>query len=362
MKPQTSLDRSSSNLIVRTVEPFNAETSAAQLAAAFLTQQSDFYCRNHGAIPELGDDHQIELTGLVASITRFTVDSLKRDFASKTVVATLQCAGNRRAHLQHVAKTAGDPWDVGAIGNARWTGVALAEVLGRAGIHHDARFVCFTCADEVDVDGDVAAYGISIPIAKALHPDVLLAWGINDEPLLPEHGAPIRLIVPGYAGVRSAKWVTRIEVTTAQSDAPIQAKDYKLFPASVAKTDADWNRGMTIDAMPLNSAICFPKDGEEVTTGDVEVRGYAMASCRKIARVEVSAGGEWVQAQLDETDEAGWAWTQWRALLPVPPGRHELKVRAIDEAGQMQPEHPGAVWNFAGYLSTAWHRIRIIAK
>ena len=276
----------------------------------------------------------------------------------------MQCAGNRRAHLQSVEKTSGDLWDVGAIGNAEWTGVALRDVLASAGIQDGASFVGTTGADEVDVDGETAAFGVSISIAKALACDVLIAWAMNGEPLTPEHGAPLRLVVPGYAGVRSAKWLTRIEVRDRPSDAPIQAKDYKLFPSSVSKAEADWDRGLTIEEMPLNAAICLPKDGAHVGHGACLIEGYAVAFGRAVSRVEVSTDGgiKWVQADLTARPDAPWSWTQWRATVDLTPGLHVLVVRAVDGAGQMQPEQPEAIWNFAGYLSTAWHRIAVNAS
>ena len=359
----TALARAERHLIVRRADPLNAEARPERLVASFLTPQADFYIRSHGPTPELADDHAIAIDGLVDRARSFTADELRGAFPTRTVTATLQCAGNRRAHLQGVAKTSGDPWDVGAIGNAEWTGVALADILAAAGLGQGALFVGVTAADEVDVEGETASYGASIPIAKALDPDVLVAWAMNGEPLSPEHGAPLRLVVPGFAGVRSAKWLTRIEVRDRPSDAPIQASDYKLFPSSVTKDEADWNRGLTIEEMPINAAICSPVDGAQIGAGACQVEGYAIAFGRAVARVEVSANGgiDWVQAELRAGPGSRWSWTQWRVALDLSPGLHVLVVRAVDGAGQMQPERPEAIWNFAGYLSTAWHRITVTA-
>ena len=359
----TASDRAEQNLILRCPEPLNAETPPDKLITSFLTPQANFYIRSHGPTPELADDHRIALDGLVDRPRSYTVAELQTAFATRTVTATMQCAGNRRAHLQDVEKTSGDPWDVGAIGNAAWTGVALRDVLAAAGMQDGASFVGTTGADDVDVDGETAPFGASISIAKALEPDVLIAWGMNGEVLAPEHGAPLRLVVPGYAGVRSAKWLTRIEVRDRPSDAPIQAKDYKLFPASVAKEDADWGRGLTIEEMPLNAAICAPVDGAHVSAGACEIAGYAVAFGRAVTRVEVSVNGgtDWLQAELTAKPDAPWSWTQWHVTVDLSPGLHVLVVRAVDSAGQMQPERPEAIWNFAGYLSTAWHRITVTA-
>lgn len=360
----TALERAERNLILRCPDPLNAETPPDKLIASFLTPQADFYIRSHGPTPKLADDHRVTLDGLIDHPRSYTVAELQAGFPTRTVVATMQCAGNRRAHLQGVDRTSGDPWDVGAIGNAEWTGVALRDVLAAAGIQDGASFVATTGADEVDVDGETAPFGASITIAKALEPDVLIAWAMDGEPLAPEHGAPLRLVVPGYAGVRSAKWLTRIEVRDRPSDAPIQAKDYKLFPSSVSKKDADWDHGLTIEEMPLNAAICSPVDGAHVGTGACSIAGYAVAFGRAVSWVEVSVNGgtDWVQAELTVKPDARWSWTQWRVTVDLSPGLHVLVVRAVDGAGQMQPERPEAIWNFAGYLSTAWHRITVTAR
>ena len=359
----TALARAEQNLILRCPDPLNAETAPDRLVSSFLTPQAHFYIRSHGPVPDLAADHRVVLDGLIDRPRSFTRAELQAAFPIRTVTATMQCAGNRRAHLQGVEKTSGDPWDVGAIGNAEWTGVALRDVLAAAGIQAGASFVGTTGADDVDVDGETAPFGASISIAKALEPDVLIAWAMNGEPLTPEHGAPLRLIVPGYAGVRSAKWLTRIEVRDRPSDAPIQAKDYKLFPSSVSKDEADWDQGLTIEEMPLNAAICSPLDGAHVGSGSCSIEGYAVAFGRPVSRVEVSVDGgtDWVQADLTRKPDAPWSWTQWRVVVDLTPGLHVLVVRAVDGAGQMQPERPEAIWNFAGYLSTAWHRITVTA-
>lgn len=352
----------SDDFIVHGQNPLNAEPRSSVLVAQFHTPQQIFYIRNHGETPSLDADHSVEIRGFVDSPFSFCLADLRGDFQERKVTAVLQCAGNRRADMQSVKMTSGDPWLVGAIGNAEWTGVALSDVLNRAKVDMSrARFVAFTCADQVDVDGEVAAYGVSIALERALAGDVLIAWALNGEPLTPEHGAPMRIIVPDQAGVRSAKWIEKIEVRDTPSNAPIQAKDYKLFPASVAKDDADWDKGLTIEAMPISSAICTPEPGESVEAGLVHIEGYAVAYGRLVARVDVSTdgGNSWRQAALRSDPEARAAWTLWSLDAELPSGRHEFVVKAVDDAGQSQPEQVANVWNFAGYLSTAWHRVLV---
>lgn len=196
----TALARAEQNLIVRCPDPLNAETRPESLIASFLTPQGQFYIRSHGPTPHLPSDHRIVIDGLVDRPGSFSVAELQVGFPIRTVTATMQCAGNRRAHLQGVAETSGDPWDVGAIGNAEWTGVLLADVLADAGIGKGAAFVATTGADEVDVDGDKAQFGASISLAKACSPDVLLAWAMNGEPLTPVWSQGLMVQQPRASG------------------------------------------------------------------------------------------------------------------------------------------------------------------
>lgn len=220
--------------------------------------------------------------------------------------------------------------------------------------------VAFDACDSV-AGGD--CYGVSIPMVKALCPDTLLAFAMNDEALAPEHGFPLRVVVPGLAGVRSPKWLATITVQGAASDNAVQRADYKLLPPEVTQETVDWARGLTINEMPLNAAICAPAEGAEVMAGPVRVRGYAVASGRGIERVDLSAddGRRWVQAVLQRQSGAPWSWTFWETTIDLPAGEHELAVRAWDSAGQTQPAAAVDAWNFKGYLCAAWHRVRVRA-
>jgi len=351
-----------SGLIVHSEAPLNAEPPLARLRAAFLTPQPDFYIRSHGETPQLDAvTHRISVEG-VPQPQSFTLAELQSRFAHRTVTAVMQCAGNRRADMQVVAPVSGDPWAPGAIGNATWTGVALADVLRESGADvRSGLHVAFVCADQCEMDGQSFRFGASIPIEKALSPDVLLAWALNGEALAPEHGHPLRVVVPGYAGVRSPKWLAAITVQDAPSDNPIQAEDYKLFPPDWTKETADPARGMTINDMPVNAAICEPASHARLKPGGIRVAGYAVATARAIVRVDVSAdeGRSWRQAELQTDGSSPWSWTLWETELDLPAGEHVLAVRAWDEAGQTQPNRPEETWNFKGYLCTSWHRVPV---
>ena len=353
------------HLIVHSHEPFNGEPPLARLRANRITAQRDFYVRSHGNVPTVDPgSFVLSVSGLVATPLRLTLDDLHA-FPERTVEAVLQCAGNRRADMLKVRPVLGDPWAAGAIGNAHWTGVALADVLRAAGADTSpGRHVGFTALDTCRAGDESVPYGVSIPIAKALSPDVLLAFAMNGAPLAPRHGFPLRLVTPGYAGVRSPKWLAAIEVRDAPSPCPMQAEDYKLLPPDITTAEAiDWQRGLTINDLPLNSAICEPASHATLPAGPTAVRGWAMASARDIVRVDISADGgrSWTQAALDP-DPAQWSWAFWSATIDLASGEHDLVVRAWDCAGQTQPASPDDTWNIKGYLSAAWHHVPVTVR
>jgi len=353
------------DLIVHSRSPFNAEPPLARLRAAFVTPQRDFYVRSHGNVPQLhGDAHRVRVVGRVRTPLDLSVEELRARFGHRTVTATMQCAGNRRADYFPVRPVSGDPWQPGAIGNAEWTGVPLADVLRAAGAETGGELhVGFAACDEVEIEDERFRYGASIPMGKALSEEVLLAFAMNGEALAPEHGFPLRAVVPGYAGVRSAKWLAAIDVRDTPSDNHMQQRDYKLLPPHMTKQTADWQAGVTINDMPLNAAICEPGRDTTLPAGPVILRGYAVVSGRSIARVDVSADGgrDWSQATLERHADAPWSWTFWQARIELPLGEHELAVRAWDSAGQTQPALADDTWNFKGYLCAAWHRVRVTA-
>ena len=359
--------RPKSELIVHSKEPYNAEPRLDRLRASMTTGRADFYVRSHGNTPKLDEaEHRLRVDGQVATPLTLSMVELRQRFPQRSVTAVMQCAGNRRADMQPVKPTSGDPWAPGAIGNAEWTGVSLADVLRAAGAGKGSKLhVAFEASDEVVMPKEGRfTYGASIPMDKAMSEEVLLAYAMNGAPLAPEHGFPLRVVVPGYAGVRSPKWLTTITVQEKPSDNHMQARDYKLVPSDVTEETVDWDKGITINDMPLNSAICEPAPRSELKAGRTLLRGYAIATARAITRVDVSMNGgrAWIQAQLEHDAASPWSWTFWSATVDLPKGEHELVVRAWDAAGQTQPALPDDTWNFKGYLSAAWHRVLVFAS
>jgi sulfite oxidase len=350
------------DFLVREKSPFNGGPPNNHLRRGFLTPNELFFSRNHGDIPRV-DPAAFRLTvdGLVERPLSLSMEDLRR-LPRATAAATLQCAGNRRIEMASVSPIPGElPWGTEAVSTAEWSGVPLREVLAAAGPKAEARHAAFLGLDDTERHGHRFNFGGSIPLDKALEPEVLLADTMNGEPLPAVHGAPLRVVVPGYIGARSVKWVSRITLQETPSDNYFQAKAYRLFPAAVNPGKVEWEKGLMLGESPLNSVICEPLDGGRIPAGRVAVRGWAVASGGKqVARVDLSTDGgrTWKTADLAAGDGA-WTWRFWEASLDLAPGEHEIVCRAFDNAAQTQPEHPSQVWNFKGYANNAWNRVRV---
>lgn len=349
-------------LIVREENPYNAGTPPELLRQAFVTPAELFFARNHAPMPQVDPArHRLTVTGMVKEPLQLSLDALRDDFSRVTITATLQCAGNRRQELMAIEPIAGEvPWGPEAIGNAIWTGVPLREVLLAAGIGSDTRHVAFLGLDQVEKKGRRFGFGGSIPLEKAMAPEVLLAYEMNGQPLPPRQGFPLRVVVPGYIGARSVKWLAEIILQAKPSDNYFQAHAYKLFPPQTQAETADWEHGLMLGELPVNAVICGPSEGETVPAGRVTVQGYAVSGGRRIERVDVSTdGGEtWVTADLAD-DSGPWAWRFWEARLELAPGPCQFIARAWDSAANTQPEDPKKIWNFKGYMNNAWHRVKV---
>ncbi len=353
-------------MITRTEQPLNVEAPLELLRQSFTTPTGLFFIRNHGSLPEIdADRYRLSIGGMVQQQLRLSLNELRENFSKRTVTAVLQCAGNRRQDLLEVAPVPGEvPWSAGALGNAEWSGAPLWEVLQAAGVYPEALHAAFIGLDEIEMEDQRFGFGGSIPIEKAMSPEVVLAYEMNGEPLAPEHGAPLRVVAPGYIGARSVKWLGSITLQEEPSSNYYQTHAYKLFPPQVEEETADWEKGVMLGELSVNSVICQPTDEETVPVGPVSVRGYAITGGeRSVERVDVSMdGGEsWVTADLLEGNEP-WAWRFWEASVELDPGQHEIVVRAWDAAANTQPELSEQIWNFKGYMDNSWHRVKVFAE
>lgn len=352
-----------SQLIVHQEQPLNAEPPGDLLRQSFLTPEEHFYIRTHGSIPTVDPtSYRLLITGLVQQKRELSLDELRSLSPAHTVTATLECAGNRRDELMAVKPIPGEvPWRADVIGTAKWRGVPLREVLRVVGVEADARYVAFTSLDEARFEGKQVHFGSAIALGKAFSPDVILAYEMNDEPLAPEHGFPLRVIVPGYIGARSVKWLREITLQERPSTNPYQARDYKLFPPEITAQTVDWSRGKTIEDLTLNAVITTPQEDEIVAAGPIRIQGYAIAGERTpVEWVELSVDGGKTWTRADIVERAGpYAWCFWEITLALAPGDCQMIVRAWDESKHTQPEDVRYLWNFKGYMNNAWHRVKI---
>jgi sulfite oxidase len=350
-------------MVVHQEDPLNLGAPSEIVRQAFITPHEHFFVRNHGNVPQVSlYSYRLTVTGMVRSPLKFSLQELRTDFPASVVVATLQCAGHRRSELAVIQPIPEEiPWEAEAIGNALWGGVPLRTVLAAAGIEADAQHVAFIGLDEIRKGADSFGFGGSIPLEKAMGSEILLAYEMNGEPLPPLHGSPLRVVVPGYIGARSVKWLANINVQEQSSTNYFQRKAYRIFPPEVKAGEVDWEHGTMLGDLPLNSVICQPQEGETLTEGLIAINGYAITGeGHLVDRVEISLDGgiTWTDAHL-QTKANPWSWHFWKTTLDPRPGYYQIIVRAWDSSGRTQPQDTEQIWNWKGYLNHAWHKINI---
>jgi DMSO/TMAO reductase YedYZ molybdopterin-dependent catalytic subunit len=289
---------------------------------------------------------QVELTGSIARPMTFTLDELRRRPA-RTVRVTMECAGNGRARL--LPRPVSQPWLVEAVGTAEWTGVPLRELLDEAGIDPAAVDVVFTGADHGVERGVEQDYQRGLSIADALRDEVLVAYEMNGAPLPPQHGSPLRLVVPGWYGMAHVKWLRAITVIDEPFAGFQNAVAYRVRQHSDELGDAVTR----IVPRALVTPPGFPDFMSRqriVRPGEVVVSGRAWSGFASVVEVEVSTDGgvTWGPAELD-AEVGQWAWRGWTYRWNATEGHHTLTARATDANGTSQPtEQP---WNRGGFAN-----------
>jgi DMSO/TMAO reductase YedYZ molybdopterin-dependent catalytic subunit len=312
------------------------------------------YLLIHFDVPYVPDtDWQIHVSGRVKEPLRLGLDEIKR-LPQRTLRVTLECAGNGRAKLS--PRYPSMPWEHGAVGTADWTGTPLRHILERAGLRDDAVEVAFIGADRGFDRGHEHDYGRSLARTEALGDDVLVVWAMNGQPLPPQHGYPLRLIVPGWYGMASVKWLSRIEVLDRPYQGFQQVRTYRY------RADAD-GPATPITHMRVKSLMVPPGIPDFYTrdrlveAGPTHLFGRAWSGAgTSIARVEIGVGGVWHEAQLD-APQGTFAWRGWRFLWHASPGRYELACRATDANGEVQPLEPR--WDMGGFGNNAVQRLPV---
>ena len=356
-------------LTVLNDRPINAETPA-HLLDPRVTPSERLFVRNNGHPPQADaiDPKTWTLTiggESAAQETTFTIDQLRETFEVVTLQLTIECGGNGRAEFNPPAT--GNQWTVGAVGCPRWTGVRLKDVLEHVGVKDDAVYVAYHGKDtHLSGNPDKEPISRGVPIAKAMEPESLIAFGMNGGDLPWLNGHPLRLVFGGWPASTSGKWLARIDVRDRVHDgAKMTGQSYRVPRHPVAPgsdvPDADM---AIIESMPVKSLVTFPKSGITHTLGQpLAVRGHAWAGDLAVREVHVSTdfGQTWQAATLEEPANR-LAWQHWNAEVTFPEqGYYEIWARAVDADGRSQPMVlPG--WNPKGYLNNACHRIAVLVQ
>ncbi len=313
------------DLIVRRADPLNCEVRLSRLADGDVTPNDRFYIRNHFPVPKIDAERwRLRVHGHVNETLNLSLRELKR-MSAVTLSVTLECAGNGRTLFNRPIE--GEPWALGAVSTAVWKGIALSEILDRAGVQFMARHLIFRSADSFERSLSIDQAGVS---------PVLLAYEMNGEPLPAHHGQPLRVLVPAWYAVSSVKWLTEIEVSDQPSRGHYQVQRYV------------YESHTPVSVMRARSVITDPEEGVTVDAGDLTIQGLAWSGSGPIVRVDLAVGdGDWSEADI-LGQPARYAWTRWRLVTRIErPGEIRIRSRATDSSGQTQPAQ--ADWNRLGY-------------
>lgn len=362
-----------SDMLVVLDFPYNGEPPKMKCIEDKITPNEYHFVRNHGDIPIINaDKYFVEVGGLVNKPQKFTLKDLQDEskFPQMEMTITIQCAGTRRVEQIAQYPGAGDelinaPWAEGAIGTAKYRGISLKKVLKYCGIKQEALHIEFFGADTYFKETRTYNFGSSVPWRKVKSNEVMLAWEMNGKPLPHIHGFPLRVVVAGYIGARSVKWLTHINAIPEMSMSPVQRQEYIYFYSQIGKHNLAFSSGFSIQDMPVASAIMNPVDLQTVIhNGHITVQGWAYSGGgRWIERVEVSPDGGhiWYPVDVDDmTTKHYHAWRLWKIELPViAEGWLDVCVRAWDNSCNTQPTTVREAWNWALHVTSSCHRIRV---
>ena len=350
-------DRKKVNMILRSARPYDVEMPIDGFLTEF-TPSERFFTRSHHYEPKVDiNSWRLEVAGTVMRPQKLTMEAIQK-LPKVDMPAVLECAGNGRGFYE--PSMPGLQWEYGAVGNAKWSGARLVDVLKLAGVEEKSVEVIFDGAD-VPV-GTMPEFIRSIPIGKAMDNDTILAYEMNGEPLPSLHGFPLRLIVPGWAGDCWVKWLTRIEVSRSQYEGFFMKTAYR-HPGKAVKP------GMAVDPAAMSpvtklvakSIIAAPLDGAEIEVGKpATIRGVAWTGGdARVNAVDLTLNGgqTWVQPNPGPYASV-YAWRSWQhTFIPEDEGYLRVGVRAGDTAGGTQPMVPA--WNPSGYLWNTVHMIGV---
>ena len=353
-------------LVVLGERPLVAETPESLLDDD-TTPTEKFYIRNNGQIPDEAKDPdawKIVIDGSVENKIEITLGELKKKYKTVTYRMVLECGGNGRSAFSPPAR--GNQWTNGGAGCAEWTGVALADVLKDAKPKSSAIYTSHYAAD-LHLSGDATKQPISrgVRLPKAMEEHTLIAWGMNGQPLPNIHGGPVRLVVPGWAGSASQKWLTRITLIDREHDGPGMTEFSYRVPIKpmIPGDKGDPTNFKILESMPVRSIVTSPANGTRIAAGtkELQLRGAAWAGDLTVKQVDISTdfGATWQKTNLGQPKNK-YDWQRWTATVKLPSdGYFEIWVRATDSEGVMQP-HQAGFWNPQGYGGNAMHRIAVL--
>ncbi len=319
-----------------------------------ITPTGAHYLLTHFDTPLLdADTHRLRFHGAFDAPFQLGMDEI-RALPQVTLPVTMECAGNGRAGVS--PRCCSMPWIYEAVGTSDWTGTPLAPLIEHARPRADVVDFAFTGADRGFDKGQAHAFGRSLTPQQLADLDVLLVWGMNGQPLLPQHGAPLRIIVPGWYGMTSVKWLTDIEALTSRYQGFQQVETYRY-----KQTAAD--AGVPITTIRVKSLMVPPGVPDWLTRvryldpGPVTITGRAWSGGgTPVTRVEFAVGNDWTPAQLDPAP-GPYAWARWQVTWEASPGDHILRCRATDADGDTQPLD--APWDMAGFANNKVHEVPV---
>lgn len=345
-------------LIVRSMRPPDFETPVA-LLDSFITPIEHFYVRCHMPVPQIdASTWALKIGGEVDAPISLPLAEIKK-LPAHTITMTLECAGNGRAFFEPAL--AGIQWEKGAVGTARFTGARMSDVLKKAGVKSAALNVEMHAGDRPP--GNMPPFVRQVPMKKAVHPDTVIAWDMNGQPIPLAHGAPLRAIVPGWEGAYSVKWLNALNLLAKDSDSFWVATGYRYPNRRVAPGAAVDAKDMEpLRGMPVKSLITTPGAGATLAVGNINVGGFAWAGENDIKGVDISIdnGATWQPARLTG-EQARFAWRRFEYTLNADKAQSYLILsRATDSLGNMQPAV--SQWNPSGYLWNQYDSVRIEVK
>lgn len=359
LRPTTPAFPGKGEMIVQRVNAPVLETPMSVFREGVFTPNDRFFVRWNWPMPTSvkAGAHRVAVGGAVKQAVSLTLEEIAAAGEPVSVVAINQCAGNGRGLSE--PRVTGTQWGNGAMGCAKWTGVRLKDVLAKAGVAADATRVRFAGLDVPLVDG-APQFIKSVPIDIALRDDVLVAWGMNDEPLSILHGFPLRIVVPGWFSTYWVKMLSTIEVLSGEDDSYYVAKTYRVPTAPVTPEDKDFPT-VPITTMPPRAFITSHADGAVVAKGQpLTLEGIAMGGDSALERVDLVGDGWEVPCTLGP-DEGPYAFRRWSVTLPQVAGDlARIGVRASNANGAVQPEKLN--WNPSGYARNVIERITLRAQ